>query len=278
MAIRIAGPTLRTMDTRTAASYRPAKIADPFYMTPEWTRLRDQVRAEAGGICQRPGCSNPGREVDHIVERKDGGSNDRSNLEFLCVSCHRVKTVKAAKERDLPAANHPEWLLPSAIPLTIVCGPPASGKTTWAKRQGADILIDLDQIMVEVSGLPMYQADRQWLNLAIRQRNKIIAQLAARRRSRQRAILIVGEPTAQRREWWARKLKPTSVVVMETPKDVCLERIASDPRRAARREEMSQAVSMWWHQYAKRAADVVIPYVDISQQRDSQTSSILASA
>jgi len=35
-----------------------------------------------------------GYEIDHIQELRDGGTNDLSNLQALCISCHRVKTSR----------------------------------------------------------------------------------------------------------------------------------------------------------------------------------------
>lgn len=201
---------VQAMDTRRVKPPAPApKVADPFYSSAAWLELRDRVRREANGLCQRPGCTNVGRIVDHIRERQDGGADlDRNNVELLCTSCHATKTFAAKRARTgavdgLPAVNHPEWLLPCAIPLLIVCGPPAAGKTAWARKQLAanGLLLDLDQIMAELSGLPLYEAGREWLNPAVRRRNRLLAQLTARRPTWPRAALIVSEPTAERREW-----------------------------------------------------------------------------
>ena len=38
-------------------------------------------------------------DVDHIVPRADGGSDEDSNLQVLCLHCHRVKTVRECRER-----------------------------------------------------------------------------------------------------------------------------------------------------------------------------------
>lgn len=35
-----------------------------------------------------------GYDIDHIVELRNGGSNDISNLQALCPTCHRVKTSR----------------------------------------------------------------------------------------------------------------------------------------------------------------------------------------
>lgn len=35
-----------------------------------------------------------GYDIDHIVELRNGGSNDITNLQALCPTCHRVKTSR----------------------------------------------------------------------------------------------------------------------------------------------------------------------------------------
>ena len=35
-----------------------------------------------------------GYEIDHIKELRDGGMNELSNLQALCIMCHRVKTSR----------------------------------------------------------------------------------------------------------------------------------------------------------------------------------------
>lgn len=85
------GPRVATLDTSIAAP--PPKTAEPFYSSKEWIELRDRVRREAKGQCQRRGCEARGFIVDHIVEIRDGGAKlDRANLELLCSSHHTIKT------------------------------------------------------------------------------------------------------------------------------------------------------------------------------------------
>jgi 5-methylcytosine-specific restriction endonuclease McrA len=101
--VRIAGPQIRAADTRTARP--PPKKADPELLTPDWKAMRERVRREANGMCQAPGCRRPGRYVDHIVERKDGGAMFlRANLMLVCAPCHQVKTnaERAKRMRHRP--------------------------------------------------------------------------------------------------------------------------------------------------------------------------------
>jgi 5-methylcytosine-specific restriction endonuclease McrA len=57
-----------------------------------------------------------GYEIDHIIELSNGGSNEDTNLQALCIMCHRVKTsrlqiaskpktVKSKIKESLPTWN-----------------------------------------------------------------------------------------------------------------------------------------------------------------------------
>jgi hypothetical protein len=54
----------------------------------EWRKLRAQVIAETGGICEWPGCGRPGRDLAHIVPWDRGGPNTRENVRWLCHPHH----------------------------------------------------------------------------------------------------------------------------------------------------------------------------------------------
>lgn len=62
--------------------------------------VRKQVAASQNWLCQA--CEHPlpsSFDVDHILGRTEGGSNDPSNLQALCCQCHRNKTVADAQRR-----------------------------------------------------------------------------------------------------------------------------------------------------------------------------------
>jgi len=72
---------------------------------PEWKRRWESLRAS---ILQRDqflcrACFDAGRyteatEVDHIVPRHKGGTNDRANLRAICKDCHEAKSKREANE------------------------------------------------------------------------------------------------------------------------------------------------------------------------------------
>ncbi len=181
---------------------------------------------------------------------------DEGNLQCLCAPCHN--SAKQKEERAGGAySRRPEWLKPSAVPLVIVCGPPASGKSTWVEaRAGAgDVVIDLDRIVAEVSGQPFtHDWDRfDWTAIAMRRRNGMLADLS--RAKGGRAWFIVSAPAAEDRQWLADKLGAEAVVVLPVPMAVCRARVLADPGRNA--AATLRGVAQWWAEYQPRAGDTV---------------------
>jgi 5-methylcytosine-specific restriction endonuclease McrA len=62
-------------------------------------REKNFIREQYGFLCAACGAENS-REVDHIVEVADGGTNLPSNLQILCADCHAVKTQQARRARQ----------------------------------------------------------------------------------------------------------------------------------------------------------------------------------
>ncbi|WII94441.1 HNH endonuclease [Moraxella haemolytica] len=60
-----------------------------------WRKLRKQVMQQDGYICQvcqHSGRYTPATEVDHIVSKAQGGTDDLTNLQAVCHACHQIKT------------------------------------------------------------------------------------------------------------------------------------------------------------------------------------------
>lgn len=62
--------------------------------------VRKEVAASQGWRCFACQHSLPSSfDVDHVLGRAEGGTNDLSNLQALCCNCHRSKTVADAQRR-----------------------------------------------------------------------------------------------------------------------------------------------------------------------------------
>lgn len=176
--------------------------------------------------CTKLGRVTPSDEIDHIIPLAQGGTDTEDNVQGLCTAHHLEKTALEDVSHQA-AANHPDWLDPSGIPVTIVCGPPASGKTTYVQRHAGigDVVIDIDAIRATLH--PGFQpwadgdTDSTLLNKAIRVRNALLGGL--KRRTEGRAWLIVSAPSQAERDWWARKLGGT-IVLLGTSINECKRR------------------------------------------------------
>ena len=63
------------------------------YDNGRWQAIRQQILARDHYLCRS--CGEPvgsSGEVDHIVARRNGGSDDYDNLQTLCKTCHSRKT------------------------------------------------------------------------------------------------------------------------------------------------------------------------------------------
>lgn len=245
---------------RPADTNRPSASARG-YCSAGWKAARREVLLRDGYQCQAPGCGRlvTGRNahVDHIVRKSISGSDETSGLQTLCASCHSKKTRQEmhGTAGDQKWTLHPEWIRPSLIPVTVVCGPPASGKSSYVDmhKGASDLVIDVDVIASGLANTSLHGWGIKWLGPAMRKRNDTLGSLSKPDAKRhKRAWLIVGEPEADKRQWWVDKLGPmVDVVVVETPASQCEARIMSDPER----KRQAGNSTAWWQSYTRRAGD-----------------------
>jgi len=215
-------------------------------------------------FCEQRGLLVAAAEIDHVrtIAEAPELRLDFSNLRALCRPCHARRTaLEQSFGRGAIGRAHPNWIEPAQIPVTIVCGPPAAGKSSYVRLRAAptDLVIDLDEIAAELSGSTPHTWDRaRWLAPALHARNALIGKLASARVGWERAWLIVSEPEARHRQWWMDRLKPKEIVVLETNFDLCIARLKDDPERLPVRAASLLGIRTWFVRYQRRAGDVVV--------------------
>lgn len=228
-------------------NYRWQKYRKWFFMQPENVLC---VK------CLEEGFYELATEIDHIVPvtgPNDPGFYEPTNHQPLCHSCHSRKTAGEDGGFKGRIDFYPKDLKPSAIPLTIIYGPPAAGKSTYVKDHEApgDIVIDLGAIRAGLAFTVEYDAPTKYLRPAVEKRNELLRSLATERRP-VKAWFIVGAPTQRERDYWNKALKPLETVMLDTPEDECIARIMKDPLRKSRlipEEQQIQAIKRWWKLY-----------------------------
>lgn len=202
---------------------------DAWYKTYRWQqrRKRQLERERLCWMCEQEDRITVATIADHDPpHRGDPEAFWHGPLRSLCKP-HHDSTKQSQERNQFAASNHPEWLRPSAIPLTIVSGPPASGKTTYVRDRAGpgDIVIDLDSIMARLR--PGYEhwaqdgLDKGLFNRAIRERNDMLGALS--KATNGKAWFIVSAPSHQERAWWHRKLGG-SVVLLHPGVEECKRR------------------------------------------------------
>jgi 5-methylcytosine-specific restriction endonuclease McrA/shikimate kinase len=214
--------------------------------TNTWVRASKAFLAKYP-LCRR--CSEKGvvqvaQVTDHISPHKGDMALfwDETNWQPLCKRCHDFKTAR----EDGPAQVRPEWLKKPGGRVHLICGPPGSGKSTFVNERAdvKDVVIDLDGVISEISGRPIYQAGAEWLARGIRERNRRLAALHRQPADRVAWIIVTG--SADWRHWWIEKLQPVETVVLRTPEHICCHRIRSDPRRSLVADRQCKAAARWW--------------------------------
>lgn len=257
----------RSLDRRRLADTETRRL----HKTARWEKLRwsilvrDQFTCQ---LCRRLEGDTSKLVCDHVEpHRGDVEKFWAGPFQTLCKPCHdgqKQKEEIAARAAGLdvyggkPASYRPDWLRPSAIPLTIVCGPPASGKSRYVgERAGMnDLIIDLDLIVGSFTGIYSHRWDRdRWLDMALRKRNAMLGELS-KQPTWPAAWLIVSEPKAEHRAWWARTMKPKAIVVMEADEQVCMAQAANDADRDQHHTRLT--VRRWWSDYTRRSGDQVV--------------------
>jgi 5-methylcytosine-specific restriction protein A len=102
--LRSIGGTVAGLDMRS--SRPPPKMAEGFYQSVEWTKLRALLIRQRGHRCEacwatHDGLGRPVRLIaDHMTERRDGGADlDPCNIRLMCMKCHNKKTAREAARR-----------------------------------------------------------------------------------------------------------------------------------------------------------------------------------
>lgn len=220
----------------------------------QWQKLRKLVLQRDAYLCQecyRNKKLTPATDVDHITPKSAGGTDCESNLQSLCKKCHEIKSLL---ESGVKPAIIPNFQKKPLIPVTIICGPSGAGKSTYVLKhsQPTDLILDLDDILVRMSGQEYHTDYDRFLKMAIQERNSRLGALA-NKAEYTRCWLIVGAPTYSERRKWKESLN-ADVIVLMPPEEVCKERVKNRDKY----RNWDTIIDTWFQKYSQGRDETVI--------------------
>lgn len=195
--------------------------------------------------CQAQGFARAATDVDHIIAKRFGGTDEMDNLQPLCHECHSRKT------------NREMGSMGERAPVTMVCGPPGAGKTTYVRRHRGvnDIVVDLDAIAAALTLNSVYEKTSQQLGIALDVRNYLLARMAQGADVR-RWWLITSEADPDKRRTLGLRVNAEQVVVLAVDALECKRRIYSDGR--AQPSQWAAIIDQWWSEYRPVDGETVV--------------------
>lgn len=216
-------------------------------------------------ICRRHGRQTRATVVDHITPHKGDKVLfwDRSNWQSLCQPCHdgfKRSVERRGQARGVDLAGRPvdpahPWndgrhsiphgMRPSGIPVRLVVGPPASGKSTHIRQNAAqsDVVIDLDRILVGL-GFDAWTDNVAHVKRALRYRDTLLYSLADRTQGV--AWFATLAPTSDEQRAWRQAIgHKCEIVRIDTPIEDCRVRIMTDLKRKKYRQRLLKVLNTY---------------------------------
>jgi 5-methylcytosine-specific restriction endonuclease McrA len=212
-------------DRRFHDRYRADDPIRKLYRTPRWKATRRTV-IHRDILCVSCG-HKAATEVDHILSARlvvDNFGVDEfyspDRCQGLCHECHSSKTAHECGWTHSKGTRL--QTLTDRSNTTVVCGAAGSGKTTYVTNsaQDGDLVWDYDVVMQQITGLPLHEHLPGAIGSVLADRDRFIESTAF---STKHVWIIVSNPAAV----IVKLLRDAGaeVVVMDTPADICAERV-----------------------------------------------------
>jgi shikimate kinase len=140
--------------------------------------------------------------------------------------------------------------------LTLVCGPPCAGKTTWANATGERVL-DWDHVYSQVSGLPVHKryVDDPRISRDVESRFRLL--FDANVATGAPLVVIRGAPERWQRGMY-RRIHQARVVVLEVPVEECVRRLHASQRPLDVIAATEAGIRGWWARYQPSPRDELV--------------------
>lgn len=195
-----------------------------WYKTKRWqdVRAKQLQKHPLCSECELHGKITEATQVDHVRSHRGDEKLmwDETNLRSLCISCHSQKTWE---ETLGPPSQYlyPSDLPYSSKPLTVVCGPPKAGKSTYieASKGPGDLVLGVNELL----------KDKKALYVAAKTRNELLRLFCSGQTPHKACWLETLAGSFKNRLHWQRL--GATVKVIHPGRDELLPRLTDEERK-----------------------------------------------
>ena len=204
-----------------------------FYHSRKWESFTKQLRleratAEGYVICEH--CGKPILKpydciAHHVTELTEQNVGDVSialnpnNIKLIHFRCHNEMHKRFGFNRR-PIKK-----------VYIVFGAPCSGKTSFVEENAGDndIILEIARLYQGITKSGVHELPQAVKSNVFKLRDSMLDMIATRYGAWENAYIIGGYPLLNERERLADRVNADKIIYVDTPKEVCLLRLESEP-------------------------------------------------
>ena len=172
---------------------------------------------------------------------------------------HLIAALRYEKDSVIMSADE-STVEPVQLEVTLVCGPPASGKSSYVRGHAkkGDLVWDLDEVIRTLTyGLEAHEIPVTTREIVRKVRATVMEEIAKAVRNKanelEHAWIIWSLPKVKTRRAMAEKLN-ANVVVFECPVDMCIQ----DERPESFVARVRRDAMKWWEMYSRSNKDEIV--------------------
>ena len=226
---------------------------DTFYQSKEWRAFRDLVimqRMTPEGFVIDEITGKPIlKAFDIILHHKEFLTEDNVNDANISLNPDNIQIVSHRTHNYIH-----NKLGYKRREIYLVYGSPCSGKNTYVDSvmEPGDLLLDADKIKQAITNKSTHILVPQLNPIIFGIRDFMFESIRLKRGYWNNAYIVGGFPLISERERLCKKYGAREIYI-DTPKEVCLERLMNDPD-GRDVEEWTRFIEEWWRRYTPRPA------------------------
>ena len=226
---------------------------DTFYQSKEWRAFRDLVimqRMTPEGFVIDEVTGKPIlKAFDIILHHKEFLTEDNVNDASISLNPDNIQIVSHRTHNYIH-----NKLGYKRREIYLVYGSPCSGKNTYVDSvmEPGDLLLDVDKIKQAITNKSTHILVPQLNPIIFGIRDFMFESIRLKRGYWNNAYIVGGFPLISERERLCKKYGAREIYI-DTPKEVCLERLKNDPD-GRDIEEWARFIEEWWRRYTPRPA------------------------